>query len=97
MKFPDYKKLSREEFEKQIDIYWNIKANNLLLGRKIVKVEYMSKAECNDMYWDDAPVCIQLDSGVWIYPSQDDEGNNGGALFTSAKGNYESCLPTMRI
>jgi len=47
------------------------------------------------MMWSSKPVCFQLDDGTWLYPSQDDEGNNGGALFTTSK--VESCLPVMSI
>lgn len=95
MKFPDYEKLSNEEFHKQVDVYWNVKANQMLVGRKIVKAEYMTKKECDEMMWYDAPVCMQLDNGIWLYPSQDDEGNNGGALFTSHE--KDNCLPTMSV
>ena len=45
------------------------------------------------MYWYKRPVCMLLDNGVWIYPSQDDEGNDGGALFTSIDN--KPCLPVL--
>ena len=72
---------------------WTKKAEDILLNRKIVKVEYMSKDECESAYWYKRPVCMLLDSGVWIYPSQDDEGNDGGALFTT--DDTETCLPVL--
>ena len=53
----------------------------------------MSERESDEMYWDKRPVCMLLDNGVWIFPSQDDEGNDGGALFTS--DNKEPCLPVL--
>ena len=62
---------------------WNDIAGQLLVGRKIVKIEYMSKEEAEDFGWYSRPLCIQLDNGLWIYPTRDDEGNDGGALFTS--------------
>tara|TARA_R100001594_G_scaffold62715_1_gene97085 strand:+ start:393 stop:629 length:237 start_codon:yes stop_codon:yes gene_type:complete len=72
---------------------WTKKAEDILLNRKIVKIEYMSERESDEMYWDKRPVCMLLDNGVWIFPSQDDEGNDGGALFTT--DNNEPCLPVL--
>ena len=74
---------------------WQDKAEKILLGKHIVKVEWMTDKECEEMMWSSKPVCFQLDDGTWLYPSQDDEGNNGGALFTTSK--VESCLPVMSI
>ena len=64
---------------------WHEKANKVFLGRKIVKVEWMSDREMNDQYWYNRPICLLLDDGTWIYPMADDEGNNGGALATTSK------------
>ena len=73
--------------------HWTKIAEDILLNRKIVKIRYMSEKEVDDMYWHKSPVCMQLDSGVWIFPSCDDEGNDGGALFTT--DDKESCLPVL--
>jgi hypothetical protein len=62
---------------------WNDIGKQLLVGHKIVKVEYMSKEEAGDFGWDNRPICILLDNGLWLYPSRDDEGNDAGALWTS--------------
>ena len=37
---------------------------------------------------------MQLDDGNLVYPSQDDEGNGAGALFTNDKKN--PTLPVLR-
>jgi len=63
--------------------HWWEKAEKDFVGKKIVGVRYMSSEECEDMGWDSAPICLLLDDGTWIYPSRDDEGNDGGALFTN--------------
>ena len=60
--------------------YWNKKANDLLVGKKIVKVEWMNNKEKDEIGWYSRPVCMQLDDGTWIFPMADDEGNDGGAL-----------------
>lgn len=75
--------------------HWNDEANGLLINRKIVKVEYMGDDDATEMGWYGRPIAMLLDNGVWIYPSADDEGNNGGALFTS----HETIpvLPVLRV
>ena len=74
--------------------HWQDEAKNLLLNRKIIKVEYLSNEEASDMGWYSRPVALLLDNGVWIFPSADDEGNNGGALFTTSEAN--PVLPVLR-
>ena len=66
-----------------------------LVGCKIIKVDYMSNEECEDLGWYKRPIQIHLDNGAILSPQADDEGNNGGALFTTSK--VESCLPVMSI
>ena len=72
---------------------WTEVASSILLNRKIVKVRYMNQSEADDMGWYSRPVAFLLDNGVWIFPSADDEGNNGGALFTTDQNN--SVLPVI--
>ena len=72
---------------------WTEVASSLLLNRKIVQVRYMNQGEADDMGWYSRPVAFLLDNGVWIFPSADDEGNNGGALFTTDQNN--SVLPVI--
>ena len=74
---------------------WQDKAEKILLGRKIIKVEWITDKECEEMMWDSKPISMLLDDGTWIYPSADDEGNDAGALFTTSE--VESCLPVMSI
>ena len=64
---------------------WTKDVEKLLLGRKIVKIEWMSNKDANQCEWYSRPICLLLDNGVWIYPMRDDEGNDGGALATSAE------------
>ena len=63
--------------------HWWEKAEKDFVGKKIVSVRYMSSKECEDMGWDSCPICLLLDDGTYIFPSRDDEGNDGGALFTN--------------
>lgn len=73
--------------ENAIDQRWNRIAQKQLLGKKIRAVSYMTQKEADDMGWSKRPVIIELDDGSTFFPSMDDEGNNGGALFTSDKDN----------
>ena len=50
------------------------------MGKKIVKVEWMTEGESENLSWGSRPVCLKLDDGTWIFPMRDDEGNDGGAL-----------------
>ena len=74
---------------------WNKTANDLLLNRKIVKVEYMGSEEAEKSMWYSRPVRIILDDGTNILPMSDDEGNDGGALWLGNK-DREDILPVLR-
>ena len=52
-----------------------------LIGRKIVAVRQMTKTEVEFEGWFRGTTIYELDDGTLIYPSQDDEGNDSGALF----------------
>ena len=77
-----------------IELRWTRIAEKQLVGRKIVKVRYLSPEETEEMGWYSRPVVIQLDDGNIIYPSADDEGNDGGALFTNDE--LDPVLPVLR-
>jgi hypothetical protein len=62
---------------------WEGKANRILVGRRIVSVEWLSEEETRQLGWSQRPIIIQLDDGTIIYPMADDEGNGAGALGTT--------------
>ena len=66
-----------------------------LVGCKIIKVDYMTNKECEDLGWYKRPIQIHLDNGAILSPQADDEGNDGGALFTGWKD--ESLAPVLRV
>jgi len=80
-----------ETREEQV-IYWSNQAAVKLVGRKIVRVGYLSQKEMDGLGWFGASIVLQLDDGSLLYPSQDDEGNGPGALFTE----YED-LPVIPV
>ena len=83
--------MSKKDYTKM----WNKTANKLLLGKKIIKVEYMSSKEADKGMWYSRPVRIILDDGTNILPMSDDEGNDGGALWLGNK-DREDILPVLR-
>ena len=66
---------------------WGDKANKLLKGLVVKKVEYLSKEEmAHDFdWWSNATIKITFTNGLTLVPSSDDEGNDGGAILTNAK------------
>lgn len=81
--------MAKDETEKR----WTKIASDQLLGKKIVKVRYLTEAEMEAMGWYSRCVVMQLDDGNLIFPSRDDEGNDAGSLFTNDKDN--SVLPVI--
>lgn len=80
--------------DKKIIEKWDDLANKLLIGRTIKAVGYMTREEVEAHGWTTKVLVIELDNGVCLYPSMDDEGNDGGALFTSSK--KEPVFPVIR-
>lgn len=76
-------------YEKQ----WTDKAKQALVGRNIVAVEYLSQEETVGLGWSKRPIVLVLDDGDLLFPSMDDEGNNGGSLFTTKDD--LPCIPTL--
>ncbi len=72
---------------------WTKIAEKMLVGRKIISVRYMSESERSGFAWSRRPIILMLDDGNLIYPSMDDEGNDGGILFTNNEN--EPVLPTL--
>jgi hypothetical protein len=75
--------------------FWNKKAQELLLNKKIIKVEYMDSKEAKNAMWDNRPVRIILEDGTNIFPMRDDEGNDGGALWLG-NNDLDEVLPVLR-
>jgi len=72
---------NKNKEEVKIERRWTKVAEGALLNKKIVKIEYLTKGECEKLMWDKRPVALKLDDGTWVVPQMDDEGNDGGALW----------------
>ena len=55
-----------------------------LKGRKIIEVRYMTKKEADSWGWYNRPIVMLLDNKSFLVPMRDDEGNDGGAIHSSA-------------
>ena len=76
--------------------YWTKIAQNVLLGRSILKVEYMEDKECNSYGWYKKPVTFILDNGTRVIAMMDDEGKDGGVL-TCHTHEKEEVLPVLSV
>jgi hypothetical protein len=52
-----------------------------LIGLMVADVRYLTPEECDRLGWRQSTVVIEFDDGTVAFPSRDDEGNDGGALF----------------
>ncbi len=66
-----------------------------LLGKQIVSIRYLTEKEKENMMWYKKPIIIQLNDGTILFPSMDDEGNDGGALFGQTKNGKELTFPVI--
>lgn len=71
---------------------WADQAAAKLVGRTITEVRYLTGQEQEDLGWYNASLVVFFDDGSYMFPSQDDEGNGAGALFTSHED-----LPTIPV
>jgi hypothetical protein len=72
---------------------WTKAVADKLVGKEIVSVSYMSEETAKEWGWYSRPIQIDLSDGHQLLISKDDEGNDGGSIFTS----YEdlSTIPTI--
>jgi hypothetical protein len=73
----------RKKYDLDITNKWTKKVGDFLIGKTIESVRYMADVEMEDFMWSNKPVVITFTDGSYIIPMRDDEGNNGGSLFTS--------------
>lgn len=76
-----------------IEKRWTKDCKKFLVGKRVKEVRFLTVEEANEMDWSQRPLVIVFDDGSYIFPSQDDEGNNGGSLFTSDKD--LTCIPVL--
>jgi hypothetical protein len=71
--------MTNEELSKS----WQTRIEKYLLGKSIIKIEYMSEKDADEQGWSKRPIQILLNNGTWLTITSDDEGNDGGAIHTN--------------
>ena len=77
--------------KKNIRRDWNAKAFDFFVGKKIAMARYLTEKEMINTFGEEkygsykVPLALFFDDGSYTFPQMDDEGNDGGSLFTSFK------------
>ena len=70
---------------KSVEQYWTDLITKHLVGKKIVAVEYLPEILMEEWGWYKRPITLELDDGTILIAQMDDEGNDGGAIYTNIK------------
>jgi len=74
--------------------YWMDYAHKHLVGKTIKAVGWMTEDEAAHLGWEyKRPIVIEFTDGSMVYPSSDDEGNDGGTLFGQSAGYEDLTFP----
>ena len=82
--------MSNETDQQKLVEKWNKTASDLLVGLQVERAYYMPRKSTDQMNWHASPLVIKLvdpkdkTKSIHLFPMSDDEGNEAGALATSA-------------
>jgi hypothetical protein len=68
--------------DEKLEKFWNKKVQTLV-GKKIIKAEYISDEKTRNFFWNHKSLEITFDDGTSMILSSDDEGNEAGSAFTT--------------
>ena len=96
-------KLNGKQFDLEVpsqrEAYWTLLAEEHLVGKQIMKVEYITETEAKENGWSKRPIAFQIADKTgrasWIVAQMDDEGNNGGVLAILTDKNKGDVIPTI--
>jgi len=74
---------------------WTAYGREHLEGRTIKAVRYLTQGETTALGWYKRPLVLELDDHTLVFPSVDDEGNDGGALFGQTAKGKELTFPVL--
>jgi hypothetical protein len=83
--------------QNEIKKFWEDVATDVLKGRTIVSVKYISEDEAKELGWYNKSISFTLDDGTICFVSCDDEGNDAGALFYTNEKERNGTLPVIRL
>ena len=75
---------------------WSNRFRNLL-GKRIVGVRYLTQEETEASGWYSSPIVIELSDGSALIPQQDEEGNDGGAIWIANSKGKQDLIPVIRV
>ena len=64
---------------------WVKDAEDLLVGKTIEQVRFLTPGEAKAFGFTKRPIAILFSDGNVIFPVMDPEGNNGAVLFTQSE------------
>jgi hypothetical protein len=70
----------------KLKVHWNLIAVQKLRNKTIATCRYMTDKEMQKLGWSKSPLLIMFTDRTIMYASADDEGNEGGSLFTTIAG-----------
>lgn len=91
--------MTNKDFQKEYDdsiVEWSRRAAQDLVGRRIVGARYLDEEEVGSLGWRVSVLVMELDDGTLLFPSRDDEGNDGGAMFAQKDGEDTGGFPVIR-
>ncbi len=71
---------------------WIDRARQLLAGRTITDVRWLTDAEAKRRGWRATCPVLTLDDGTTLIPSSDDEGNQAGTIHVYQNGAFVEVL-----
>lgn len=74
---------------------WTDYGSEHLKGKTISSVRYLSDEEQESLGWYKKPIVIHFTDNSLLFPSMDDEGNDGGALFGQSSDGESLTFPTL--
>ena len=78
--------IAKIESSMEITKRWEDRCSAVFVGKTIKYVRYQYTCEIKNLGWSKKSLVIFFTDGSYIFPASDDEGNNGGSLFTSFEG-----------
>ena len=75
---------------------WEGRAKKALIGLQIVGVRYLREDEVAGLGLSHTVLVLELSNGSLLFPSTDDEGNDGGAMFGQTKDGGDMTFPVIR-
>lgn len=77
------------------DKFWQDKAIEVLQGKTIKKVQYITKRDAQDNLWNKRGLLILLDDDTLLTILSDDEGNDMGVIEYHRDKDFCGILPSL--